>query len=93
MDDLLQTIKVFFDSSRSVRQSASALGVHENTIRYRLNRVHELTGLDVAADAQDQLTVQLVLLIRRLFGRIEAEDAPAVISPGEDASVAGDGAE
>jgi sugar diacid utilization regulator len=93
MDDLLQTVKVFFDSSRSVRQSASTLAVHENTIRYRLNRVQELTGLDVAADAQDQMTVQLVLLILGLFGRIEAEDTPATNPPVGDASVAGNGAE
>jgi DNA-binding PucR family transcriptional regulator len=30
-----------------VRAAARALGVHENTVRYRLGRVAEVTGLDV----------------------------------------------
>ena len=46
--DLLSTLQVFFEAARSVRQTAVRLAVHENTIRYRLSRVAELTGLDVA---------------------------------------------
>jgi GAF domain-containing protein len=68
MADLLKTLRVFFDNSRSVRRSAQQLGVHENTIRYRLARVEELTGLAVASDSEDQLTVQFSLLILRLTG-------------------------
>lgn len=66
--DLLQTLQCFFDTGRSVRASAARLGVHENTIRYRLARVGSLTGLDVAADAADQLSVQMALLVLRLQG-------------------------
>jgi sugar diacid utilization regulator len=74
MGDLLRTLRVFFDSSRSVRHSAKDLDVHENTIRYRLARVEELTGLAVASSSEDQLTVQLALLILRICGW---EPAPA----------------
>jgi sugar diacid utilization regulator len=65
---LLRTLHSFFETGRSVRQSAARLRVHENTIRYRLARVHALTGLDVAADAGDQLSVQMALLVLRLQG-------------------------
>jgi DNA-binding PucR family transcriptional regulator len=65
---------MFFATSRSVRRSAELLAVHENTIRYRLGRIHEVTHLDVAADADDQLTLQLALLILRLVGRIGDEE-------------------
>lgn len=68
MADLLLTLGVFFDLSRSVRRSAQRLGVHENTIRYRLARVEELTGLAVASNSEHQLTVQLSLLILRIIG-------------------------
>jgi sugar diacid utilization regulator len=68
MVDLLSTLHVFFESARSVRRSAQALGVHENTIRYRLARVDELTGLAVGSSSDDQLTIQLALLILRLQG-------------------------
>lgn len=66
--DLLWTLQRFFDSGRSVRVSAAHLGVHENTVRLRLARVHHATGLDVAADARDQLSVQTALLVLRLQG-------------------------
>lgn len=66
--DLLSTLQHYFDANRSVRTTASRLGMHENTIRLRLARVHSLTGLDVAADATDQLSVQTALLLLRLQG-------------------------
>jgi DNA-binding PucR family transcriptional regulator len=53
-----------------VRRSAQALDVHENTIRYRLSRIQELTGLDVASSSDDQLTAQTALLILRIEGRL-----------------------
>jgi DNA-binding PucR family transcriptional regulator len=66
--DLLATLRAFFDSGRSVRRSALELGVHENTIRYRLTRIEELTGLAVATSSDDQLSAQLALLVLRLNG-------------------------
>jgi sugar diacid utilization regulator len=67
-DGLLETLHVFFDTGRSIRASGAQLAVHENTVRYRLARVRTLTGLDVAADASDQLSVQMALLVLRLQG-------------------------
>jgi sugar diacid utilization regulator len=64
--DLLHTLQVYFDSARSVRRASQQLGVHENTIRYRLARVHELTGLAVGSDSGDELTAHLALLILRM---------------------------
>ena len=70
--ELLDTVRVFFQADRSVRNSAKQLGVHENTIRYRLGRVLDLTGLDVATDSTAQLTVQVALLILKIQGRLPA---------------------
>jgi GAF domain-containing protein len=72
VDDLLGTVRVFFDHGRSVRSSAKHLGVHENTIRYRLGRVLELTGLDLGTDSAAQLTAQVALLILKIQGRLPA---------------------
>lgn len=66
--DLLWTLQCFFDTGRSVRESARALGIHENTVRLRLAKVHDLTGLDVAAVSNDQLSAQTALLVLRLQG-------------------------
>jgi sugar diacid utilization regulator len=83
MEDLLATVQMFFAASRSVRRAAELLGVHENTIRYRLGRVHEITHLDASADADDQLTLQLGLLILRLVGRIGDGRLEAATQAGE----------
>lgn len=66
--DLLLTLQAFFDTGRSVRKSAARLGVHENTVRLRLERVRTLAGVDVAADATAQLSAQVALLVARLRG-------------------------
>jgi sugar diacid utilization regulator len=70
--DLLVTLRAFFDAGRSVRRSALALDVHENTIRYRLTRIEELTGLAVGSDSDDQLSAHLALLVLRLQGEVPA---------------------
>jgi sugar diacid utilization regulator len=76
--DLIRTLEAFYDTGRSVRLASERLGIHENTVRYRLSRVHGITGLDVAADADDQLSVQVALLVLRLQGHsaLRAFDAP-----------------
>jgi sugar diacid utilization regulator len=75
--ELLRTLQVFFGCGRSVRRSATALGVHENTIRYRLARIDEATGLAVATSSEDQLSAQLALLVLRLDNALPPEPAPA----------------
>ncbi len=68
--DLLTTLCSFFDNMGSIRGSAAALEVHENTIRYRLSRIEELTGLAVMHDPDAQLRARLSLLVLQLQGRL-----------------------
>jgi sugar diacid utilization regulator len=84
--DLVRTLEAFYDTGRSVRLASEKLQVHENTVRYRLARVHSITGLDVAGDADDQLSVQVALLVLRLQGHhalrsFDAVAEPAVVEP------------
>jgi sugar diacid utilization regulator len=72
MRDLLTTLAVLVGCSRNVRETADRLGVHENTIRYRLARIAELSALDVATNVDDQLAAQLATLILRLEGALPA---------------------
>jgi hypothetical protein len=44
--DLSRTIRAFADCSLNVKQTAQHLGVHANTIYFRLNRINKLTGID-----------------------------------------------
>lgn len=69
---LIETLDRFFADMASVRLCAMHLGVHENTVRYRLARVCELTGLSVTGDPDAQLAVRMALLIFRLRGMTDA---------------------
>jgi sugar diacid utilization regulator len=64
--DLRETLRVFLAEQRSVRRAARVLDVHENTVRYRLTRIEEMTHLAVGSDSDQQLTAQIALTIVRL---------------------------
>lgn len=44
--DVLETLVTYFESNISVNDTATKLHAHKNTIKYRLQRVKDLTGLD-----------------------------------------------
>jgi hypothetical protein len=64
---LARTAEVFLDCAGSAQRSADALGVHRQTLYYRLGRVRELTGLDLA-DGGDRLLLHIALRATRLDG-------------------------
>ncbi|MDX6658848.1 MAG: hypothetical protein QOH62_3641 [Solirubrobacteraceae bacterium] len=70
--DLLVTLCSFFENMASIRRSAACLNLHENTIRYRLSRIEDLTGLAVTHDPDAQLRARLLLLVLLLQGRLPA---------------------
>ncbi|MGI8310453.1 PucR family transcriptional regulator [Saccharopolyspora hattusasensis] len=45
---LLRTLRVFLDCSGSWSRCAKRLHVHVNTLRYRIQRIEEITGRDLA---------------------------------------------
>jgi len=64
---LARTAEVFLDCAGSAQWTADALGVHRQTLYYRLGRVRELTGLDLA-DGGDRLLLHMALRATRLDG-------------------------
>ena len=62
--DLLATAGAFLDSGSSLEGTARLLYVHANTVRYRLRKILELTGLDLA-DPRDAQLVRVAFVIGR----------------------------
>ncbi len=62
-DQLAQTLAALAAHDFDRAATAAALPVHRNTLLYRLNRIHALTGLDVQV-ARDRGTVWLAALWR-----------------------------
>lgn len=58
--DLLETLRTFLACSGSWTRTADALHLHVNTVRYRIERVQELTGRDLAS-FDDRVDIYLAL--------------------------------
>jgi PucR C-terminal helix-turn-helix domain/GGDEF-like domain len=58
--ELLQTLATFLEADGNVAGTAQRLFTHRHTIYYRLERVRELTGLDVSSsDGREKLSLGL----------------------------------
>jgi len=58
----LRTLAVYLRENGSLQRAARLLHVHPNTVTYRLNRVQEITGLDLGV-YHDRLLAQVALEI------------------------------
>src|SRR4051812_48619796 len=73
--DLVQTLETFLDADGNVAGTAQRLYTHRHTVRYRLERVRDLTGLDVSStDGRERLGLGLKAM--RVLG-IASPQGPA----------------
>ncbi|MDP9867681.1 MULTISPECIES: PucR family transcriptional regulator [Streptosporangium] len=63
--ELVATLRAYLDAFGDVNAASARVHVHANTFRYRLKRLAEISGLDLA-DPDARLTVMLQM---RIFGR------------------------
>jgi hypothetical protein len=63
--DLAATAAAYLDHAGNVQRAAAELAVHRQTLYYRLHRIEELTGLDLA-DGRDRLRLHLALTLAPL---------------------------
>jgi hypothetical protein len=59
--DLGPTLLAWLDAFGDVPRVTATLAVHANTVRYRLRRIQEITGVDLRADAAGRLELHLRL--------------------------------
>ncbi|MFZ3567990.1 PucR family transcriptional regulator [Streptomyces sp. BH097] len=62
---LARTAEVFLDCAGQAGRTAAALGIHRQTLYYRLSRVEQLTGLDLD-EGEDRLLLHMGLKASRL---------------------------
>ena len=73
--DLVRTLETFLDADGNVAGTAQRLFTHRHTIYYRLERVRELSGLDVSSsDGREKLSLGLKAM--RVLG-IASSGGPA----------------
>ncbi len=61
-DELLTTVQKFFDNNLNVSETSRQLFVHRNTLVYRLEKLHQSTGLDIRT-FDDALTFKIALMV------------------------------
>ncbi|WP_432117902.1 helix-turn-helix domain-containing protein [Streptomyces sp. bgisy032] len=62
---LARTAEVYLDCAGQAARAAAELGIHRQTLYYRLSRVEKLTGLDLD-DGEDRLLLHMALKSARL---------------------------
>ncbi|MFK4147153.1 PucR family transcriptional regulator [Streptomyces sp. NPDC004065] len=63
--ELARTAEVYLDRAGQAGRTAAELGIHRQTLYYRLSRVEQLTGLDLD-DGEDRLLLHMALKAARL---------------------------
>lgn len=72
---LLQTLEEFLHRRGNISATSEALYVHPNTLRQRLRRIGELSGIDLRRD--DWLMVEIAVKLVRLRFALGASHTPA----------------
>ncbi|MFF4359799.1 PucR family transcriptional regulator [Streptomyces sp. NPDC001604] len=63
--ELARTAEIYLDCAGQAARTAAELGIHRQTLYYRLSRVEKLTGLDLD-DGEDRLLLHMALKSARL---------------------------
>lgn len=63
--ELSHTAEVFLDCAGQASRTAAALGIHRQTLYYRLSRIQQITGLDLN-DGEDRLLLHMAVKRARL---------------------------
>jgi purine catabolism regulator len=64
--DLLETLEAFCDRLGNLSQTAEKLFIHRNSLLYRMERISQLTGLDLN-NPDTRLAVHLALKVRKML--------------------------
>ncbi|GHU49315.1 hypothetical protein FACS1894127_2250 [Clostridia bacterium] len=63
----LDTLEAYFDYGESPTAVAAALGLHLNTVRYRLKKISEIMGADFFKDGNEKLRMYLLIKMQKII--------------------------
>ena len=65
-ESLITTLEAYFANNGNLSKTSEGLFIHRNTLSYRMDRVSEITGLDLT-NPETALSLQLALKIHRMM--------------------------
>ena len=72
-DEILTTVQKFFDNNLNVSETSRQLFVHRNTLVYRIEKLHQATGLDIRT-FEDALTFKIAMMVVNYMKYIDARE-------------------
>jgi purine catabolism regulator len=70
--ELLKTLEEYFNNLGNLRATSDALHVHRNTLLYRLDRIQQISGLNLE-DPEEHFAMWLALRAHRVLSHVEEE--------------------
>jgi purine catabolism regulator len=67
-EELIATLEAYFRNNGNLSKTSEELFIHRNTLSYRMDRITEITGLDLT-NPDTALAVQIALRIRRMSNK------------------------
>jgi purine catabolism regulator len=65
-NNFIETLEAYFEQKGNLSQTADSLFIHRNTLSYRMDRIEEITGMNLS-NPDTALAVQLALKIYRML--------------------------
>ena len=75
--ELIRTLSGFFEANGNLAKAAQALDVHRNTLVYRLERIAELTKMDLD-DSDNRIILHLALKTQRVLATIPGQGVDGI---------------
>ncbi len=72
-EEIITTVYKFFENSLNVSETARQLFIHRNTLVYRVEKLKNLTGLDVRV-FEDALTFTIAMMVYNYLRYLETQD-------------------
>ncbi|MGW3354473.1 PucR family transcriptional regulator [Streptomyces bungoensis] len=63
---MVETLSQYFDFGGNYDETAESLGIHRSTLRYRLQRIRDISGNDLA-DVEDRLNLQVATRVWKIM--------------------------
>lgn len=72
-EETLSTVQKFFDNSLNVSETSRQLFVHRNTLVYRIEKLHQATGLDIRT-FEDAMTFKIAMMVVNYMKYIDSQE-------------------
>lgn len=72
-DEILSTVQKFFDNNLNVSETSRQLFVHRNTLVYRIEKLHQATGLDIRT-FEDAMTFKIAMMVVNYMKYIDSQE-------------------